>query len=185
MKFHEVLESTITLLKSRKRVSYRSLKREFDIGDNFIADLKDELTQTLRVAHDEGGTMLVWNDAPAVARAAAPAVAHATTEEPAAKAQARVAAAERRQLTVMFCDVVDSTALSGRLDPEELHAIIGAYQQVAAEVTERMGGHIAQYLGDGVLVYFGYPSAHEDDARRAVASALEIIANLESPSSCR
>ncbi len=175
MKFHEVLESTITLLKSRGRVSYRSLKREFDIGDEFIEDIKDELTHTLRVAHDDGGTMLVWNDASAITPASAPAA----TEEPAAKPQAKAAAAERRQLTVMFCDVVNSTALSGRLDPEELHAIIGAYQQVAAEVTERMGGYIAQYLGDGVLVYFGYPSAHEDDARRAVASALEIIANLE------
>ncbi|NOT53291.1 MAG: AAA family ATPase, partial [Deltaproteobacteria bacterium] len=91
--------------------------------------------------------------------------------------------AERRQLTVMFCDLVGSTALSTQLDPEELREVIRAYQQTSAAIIERFGGHIAQYLGDGLLVYFGYPVAHEDDAARAVRSGLEIIAALQRLSS--
>src|SRR5262245_2903691 len=83
--------------------------------------------------------------------------------------------AERRQITVMFCDLVDSTALAGRLDPEELREHVRSYQSASAEVIARYEGHIAQYLGDGLLVYFGYPTAHEDDAQRAVRSALGIV----------
>ena len=83
--------------------------------------------------------------------------------------------AERRQLTVMFCDLVGSTALAGRLDPEELREHVRAYQGVSAEVIARFEGHIAQYLGDGLLVYFGYPSAHEDDAQRAVSAGLAVV----------
>ncbi|MBI3246697.1 MAG: AAA family ATPase [Deltaproteobacteria bacterium] len=89
--------------------------------------------------------------------------------------------AERRQLTVMFCDLVGSTALSTQLDPEELREVIWAYQQTSAAVIERYGGYIAQYLGDGLLVYFGYPIAHEDDAVRAVRAGLEIIETLRQP----
>ncbi|MBI3798578.1 MAG: AAA family ATPase [Deltaproteobacteria bacterium] len=83
--------------------------------------------------------------------------------------------AERRQLTVMFCDLVGSTALSAQLDPEDLREVVRAYQQVSAEVISRFAGHIAQYLGDGLLVYFGYPVAHEDDAQRAVRAGLGIV----------
>ena len=83
--------------------------------------------------------------------------------------------AERRRLTVMFCDLVGSTELSGRLDPEELHDLIRQYQQTCADVIGRYGGHVAQFLGDGLLVYFGYPLAHEDDARRAVSAGLDIV----------
>ena len=81
-------------------------------------------------------------------------------------------AAERRQLTVMFCDLVGSTALSARLDPEDWREVVQAYQQTCSEVIHRHEGFIAQYLGDGLLVYFGYPTAHEDDARRAVRSRI-------------
>jgi class 3 adenylate cyclase len=83
--------------------------------------------------------------------------------------------AERRQLTVMFCDLVDSTALSTRLDPEEWREVVRAYQDACAAVIGRYEGHIAQYLGDGLLVYFGYPAAHEDDAQRAVHTGLGIV----------
>ena len=82
---------------------------------------------------------------------------------------------ERRQLTVMFCDLVGSTALSEQLDPEELREVVRAYQKVSAEVIARFEGSIAQYLGDGLLVYFGYPVAHEDDAQRAMRAGLEIV----------
>src|SRR5262245_8164282 len=83
---------------------------------------------------------------------------------------------ERRQLTVMFIDLVGSTTLSQQLDPEDYHARVVAYQTACHHVIARYAGHIAQYLGDGVLVYFGYPTAHEDDAVRAVRSGLEIVA---------
>ena len=75
----------------------------------------------------------------------------------------------------MFCDLVDSTPLSSRLDPEELREVVRAYQETCARVIARYGGHIAYYLGDGLLVYFGYPRAHEDDAQRAVRAGLGIM----------
>jgi class 3 adenylate cyclase len=89
--------------------------------------------------------------------------------------QATAPAAERRQLTVMFCDLVGSTNLSARLDPEDLREVVRSYQETAADVIQGFDGHIAQYLGDGLLVYFGYPQAHEDDAHRAVRTALGIV----------
>src|SRR5215472_2392536 len=85
------------------------------------------------------------------------------------------ASAERRQLTVMLCDLVGSTALSARLDPEDLRGIIGAYHRCCTEVVERNGGFVAKYIGDGVLAYFGYPKAHEHDAERAVRAGLALI----------
>jgi TOMM system kinase/cyclase fusion protein len=86
--------------------------------------------------------------------------------------------AERRQLTVLFCDLVDSTALAGRLDPEEWREVVRSYQATCAEVVQRYEGHIAQYLGDGLLIYFGYPQAHEDDAQRAVRTGLGMVEAL-------
>jgi class 3 adenylate cyclase len=85
------------------------------------------------------------------------------------------ASAERRQLTVMFVDLVGSTALSARLDPEDMREIIGAYHRCCAEQITQAGGFVAKYMGDGVLAYFGYPQAHEDDAERAVRAALSLI----------
>ena len=84
--------------------------------------------------------------------------------------------AERRQVTVMFSDLVGSTALSARMDPEDLRDVISAYQKSVAETVQRFGGFVAKYMGDGVLVYFGYPQAHEDDADRSVRAGLELIA---------
>ena len=83
--------------------------------------------------------------------------------------------AERRQLTVMFCDLVGSTALASRLDPEDLRDVIGAYHRCVAETVRRFDGFVAKYMGDGVLVYFGYPTAHEDDAERAVRAGLALV----------
>ena len=82
--------------------------------------------------------------------------------------------AERRQVTVMFSDLVGSTALSARMDPEDLREVISAYQKCVAEIVKRFGGFVAKYMGDGVLVYFGYPQAHEDDAERAVRAGLQL-----------
>jgi hypothetical protein len=106
----------------------------------------------------------------------------AESQEPLAQQSPRVTGsapeAERRQLTVMFCDLVGSTALSAQLDPEDLREVVRAYQATCTDVIQRYEGHIAQHLGDGLLVYFGYPAAHEDDAVRAGPSSLEIVAAL-------
>ena len=104
--------------------------------------------------------------------AGAPPAAPKPVAVPEPKAQD---AAERRQVTVMFSDLVGSTALSARMDPEDLREIISAYQKCVAETVGRFGGFVAKYMGDGVLVYFGYPQAHEDDAERAVRAGLELI----------
>src|SRR4249920_2548890 len=84
--------------------------------------------------------------------------------------------AERRQVTVMFSDLVGSTELAARMDPEDLREVISAYQKCAAETVQRFGGFVANYMGDGVLAYFGYPQAHEDDAEQAVRAGLALIA---------
>jgi class 3 adenylate cyclase len=92
--------------------------------------------------------------------------------------------AERRQLTVMFVDLVGSTALAGRLDPEDMGQVIRSYQDACTKVLERWGGHVAKYMGDGVLAYFGWPQAHEDEAERAVRAGLEVadgVAKLGAP----
>ena len=96
----------------------------------------------------------------------------------------RANSAERRQVTVMFCDLVGSTALSVSMDPEDLRGIISAYQKCVAETVDRYGGFVAKYMGDGVLVYFGYPRAHEHDAEQAVRAGLDLVGAVNSlPSS--
>src|SRR5438093_5115852 len=87
----------------------------------------------------------------------------------------KLPAGERRQLTVLFCDLVGSTELSARLDPENFRDVVRAYQRSAAEAVARLGGHVAKTLGDGLLIYFGWPKAHEDDAERAVRAALALL----------
>jgi class 3 adenylate cyclase len=89
-----------------------------------------------------------------------------TSPQPALAEPKAQETAERRQVTVMFSDLVGSTALSARMDPEDLREVISAYQKCVAETVRRFGGFVANYMGDGVLVYFGYPQAHEDDAER-------------------
>jgi class 3 adenylate cyclase len=106
---------------------------------------------------------------------AMPTAARSDALASAPEAEAHRIDAERRQLTVMFCDLLGSTNLAARLDPEDLREVVRSYQKTAAEVIEGFDGHIAQYLGDGLLVYFGYPKAHEDDAHRAVRAALGIV----------
>ena len=107
------------------------------------------------------------------------AIATLGSEAPASPERSARADAERRQLTVMFCDLVGSTELSSRLDPEDLRDVIGAYHRAVAEVVASFDGFVAKYMGDGVLVYFGYPSAHEDDAERAVRAGLGLIETVE------
>ena len=93
------------------------------------------------------------------------------------------AGGERRQLTVMFCDLVGSTALSEKLDPEELRSLLHAYRNLCGDVIARYDGFVARYVGDGILTYFGWPTAHEEDAERAVRAALEIVQTVKRASS--
>ncbi|HEX6122022.1 MAG TPA: adenylate/guanylate cyclase domain-containing protein [Ktedonobacterales bacterium] len=161
---YNVFTAVKALLQREQRVTYRTLRHVFGMDDACLQAVRDELffRQLAREEDDQG---LVWarKDAPE-----APETEKALVDR-------RSQAAERRQLTVLFCDLVGSTELSGQLDPEDLRAVMCAYQQAAAAVIRQYEGHIAQYLGDGLLVYFGYPTAHEDDARRAVHAGLDIV----------
>ena len=171
MDFVAVVDQAIVLLRQRGRVTYRLLKRQFQLDDEALEDLKLELITGQRLAVDEEGRVLVWTgDAATPVPSASPSSLHAPP--PAAPAPPE---AERRQLTVLFCDLVESTVLASQLDPEDLRAVVRAYQEACAKVIARFEGHIAQYLGDGLLVYFGYPRAHEDDAQRAVRAGLGMI----------
>ena len=130
-----------------------------DLGIAAVGDRRKLLEAIAALRNDVGGK--------------APSVdAVSTSSAPSASPEDR---AERRQVTVMFSDLVGSTALSARMDPEDLRDVISAYQKCVAETVGRLGGFIAKYMGDGVLVYFGYPRAHEDDAERAVRAGLELV----------
>jgi predicted ATPase/class 3 adenylate cyclase len=182
MTFEEILDHAIAMLQRRGRLTYSTLKRQFQLDDAALEDLKNELIAGQRLAIDEQGNVLVWTGDTRMPQASTPP-AFQPTSEPASQVDAPPAPphppeAERRQLTVLFCDLVDSTALAYQLDPEELHEVVRAYQDTCAKVIARFEGHIAQYLGDGLLVYFGYPLAHEDDAQRAVRAGLGMMEAL-------
>jgi len=139
-------------------------------------------------AEDDPPRPLVWASlaraavvSPPVTGQTAPTSAGPPVQDPASLARATgpgTPVAERRQLTVLFCDLVDSTVLATQLDPEDLREVVRAYHQTCAAVIQRFDGTIAQYLGDGLLVYFGYPQAHEDDAQRAVRAGLGMVEAL-------
>src|SRR5215471_20185765 len=184
MDFYTLLDQVIELLRQRQRVTYRALQRQFDLDEETLNDLKDELLYAQQVARDEDGRVLVWTGPPEAIPAPDPAASQPAPPVPQDASPLAAASgvvvpqtpeAERRQLTVLFCDLVDSTALARQLDPEELREVVRAYQEACAKVIALFEGHIAQYLGDGLLVYFGYPRAHEDDAQRAVRAGLSMI----------
>jgi TOMM system kinase/cyclase fusion protein len=185
MTFQEVLAQVIAWLQREQRVSYRAIKRQLALDDDYLEDLKDELIYAKKLAVDEEGRVLVWRGGIGTTHVPASQVlqpeplpatqeAHPTQGGP-PQAPHGTPEAERRQLTVLFCDLVDSTRLARQLDPEDWRDVVRAYQQVCAEVIQRFDGYIAQYLGDGLLVYFGYPQAHEDDAQRAGRAGLGIL----------
>ena len=152
MDFYAVLDQVLDLLRVRGRISYPAIREQFGLTDEQLDAVRAEVlfAHASSVAGDERG--LTWT-------AGRPAPIDA----------------ERRQLTVLFCDLVDSTPLSRQLDPEDLREVMRAYYDSCGRVIERFGGYIAQYLGDGLLVFFGYPQAHEDDARRAVRAGMGMI----------
>jgi class 3 adenylate cyclase len=151
-----------------------------DIDMDLVTRLDDRLLKDIGVS--SAGHRLRLRDA--IAGLAPAATAGGGSTDASATAEASAPSAERRQLTVLFCDLVGSTALSARLDPEDLRTVIGAYHRCAAGVIERAGGFVAKYMGDGVLAYFGWPRADEHDAERAVHAGLalvEAVAGLDAP----
>src|SRR6266511_6301918 len=183
MTFAEILAHVIEVLQREGRISYRALQRRFDLDDAYLDDVKVELIEAKQLARDENGRILVWAEQaattvpPPIAQEGPPGSLPGVQmpQEASAPVAPRVPEAERRQLTALFCDVVDSTVLARQLDPEDLREVVRAYQEACAKVIARFEGHIAQYLGDGLLVYFGYPLAHEDDAQRAVRAGLGMV----------
>src|SRR5262249_10038146 len=158
MEFAEILAQVIDLLAREKRLSYRALKLRFHLEDACLEGLKEEMIYAKRLAVDEDGRVLVWTgDAGTLPQPIpiAPRTVHhpqALPDSPFPATSTETAPhrpeAERRQITVMFCDVVDSPRLSSQLDPEDYREVIRAYQATCAEVIQRFEGHNAQYLGD-------------------------------------
>jgi hypothetical protein len=163
----------VVWLRSLGLGKYEAAFRENEINEKVLLSLTAEDLKELGVAALGHRRMLL--DAIAVLRGQADG-APTTTPGPAAVDASPRDTAERRQVTVMFSDLVGSTALSARMDPEDLREVISAYQKCVAECVQRFGGFVAKYMGDGVLIYFGYPQAHEDDAERAVRAGLDMVA---------
>ena len=164
MDFYVMVEQVLTLLRSCGRVPYRALKLQLQVDDDAIEALKDELIYAQHVAVDEEGRVLVWTGGasrPPTSSATPPPHwerAHADQRTGATpQAEPRTSDAERRLLTVMFCDLVDSTPLAGQLDPEDYRTVVRAYLEACAQVIQRFDGHIAKYLGDGILVTLAIP----------------------------
>lgn len=201
-RFQTLIPVVMLLLQREKRVTYTALKTIFGIDDTLLELLRDELLFR-KVVRDEQEEGLVWtgetppganasldfgvppaaSEASHVASPDAPVIDPPLTETgrpsvaitPSPVTDVNSPEAERRHLTVMFCDIAESTQLAGQLDPEDLREIMRAYQATAASVIQHYESYIAQYLGDGLLVYFGWPQAHEDDAQRAVYTGQGII----------
>jgi class 3 adenylate cyclase/predicted ATPase len=148
---------------------YEAVFRDNAIDETILRDLSESHLRELGLPL---GARIKLLKAVAALRVDTPPAASVTESAP---ADAPADAAERRQVTVMFADLVGSTELSVRMDPEDLREVISAYQRCVAETVRHFGGFVAKYMGDGVLVYFGYPQAHEDDAERAVGAGLELV----------
>ena len=186
MDLFAVVDQVIELLRSRGRVSYRALQVQFNLDDKALDALKAELIEVHQIAVDQAGTMLVWTgDGGALPEPPhRPSPSTPPSRMPEAQMRQRTVEprapdAERRQLTVLFCDLVDSTVFARQLDPEDWREVVRDYQETCAKVIARFEGHIAQYLGDGLLIYFGYPQAHEDDAQRTVRAGLGILEAMD------
>jgi class 3 adenylate cyclase len=166
----------VVWLRSLGLGKYEAAFRENEIDETLLPSLTHETLKEIGVT--AVGHRLKLLDAIAALRndrsgKAPSGDTGATSSTPSAHPEDR---AERRQVTIMFSDLVGSTALSARMDPEDLREVISAYQRCVAETVQRFGGFVAKYMGDGVLIYFGYPQAHEDDAERAVRAGLELVA---------
>ena len=204
MNFERVLQKVLWRLVTEGSISYRRIKRSFDLDDDGLEDVRRELIGHChsgrcrrrasrlgaegRLARPEPTALP--QPLPALRRGEKPTALPAERDFPVAApitlspvspapvtpaASAAASEAERRQLTVMFCDLVGSTALSTGMDPEDLRDVIASYQSSCSTAIRRYDGFVAKYMGDGILVYFGYPRAHEDEAERSVRAGLDIV----------
>jgi class 3 adenylate cyclase/tetratricopeptide (TPR) repeat protein len=167
MDIEDLIDKAVAILERRGKISVSALKLGLSVDDEVIAVIRDELVDVLGVAEDRNGKVLIY--------------VGESAEEDGASEQSRAAGedlAERRVLTVMFCDLVGSTKLSTQLDSEDLRDVFARYQKLASDAIVSMDGYVAQYLGDGILAYFGYPRVHESDAARAVRTGLQVIDKL-------
>ena len=184
MSFDEVLTRVLDLLQRQGRVSYRALKRRFDLDDDYLEDLKAEIIKAQRLAVDEGGEVLVWVGA----EDATPAPAHDQERPPLSYTPMHLAEkilnsrtaleGERKLVTVLFADIKGSTELIAGLDPEEARTLLDAALHAMMEAVHRYEGTVNQVLGDGIMALFGAPLAHEDHAVRACYAALTMQAAM-------
>jgi class 3 adenylate cyclase len=173
MTFEEILDQAIAMLQRRGRLTYGTLKRQFQLDDAALDDLKTELIEGQRLAVDERGTVLVWTGEAASAATPEPVQAPAPlTYTPPYLAEKILTSksaleGERKQVTVLFADLKGSTELIRALDPEQARAILDPALHAMMEAVHRFEGTVNQVLGDGIMALFGAPIAHEDHAARA------------------
>jgi class 3 adenylate cyclase len=184
MTFEEIFNAALAMLQRQGRVSYRALKRQFDLDDAYLEDLKFAIIEVHRAAVDQDNTMLVRIRDQSSASPSASASACPQEREPVSYTPPHLAEkiltfrsaleGERKQVTVLFCDLANSTALAERLGPEHMHTLLNRFFALALDAVHRYEGTINQFLGDGFMALFGAPLAHEDHARRAVLAALAL-----------
>src|SRR6266581_1000853 len=183
MEFYELLEQVLDLLRRRGRVSYRALKVQFNLDDDYLAAIQDELIDAQRLASDEDGKVLVWTGDAAPTppvREPEPAPLAYTPPHLTEKILATRSAleGERKQVTVLFADLKGSTDLIRDLDPEQARAILDPALHAMMDAVHRYEGTVNQVLGDGIMALFGAPLAHEDHALRACYAALAMHAAI-------
>ena len=186
MTFEELLDQVIAMLQRRSRVTYRTLKLQFHLDDEQLEALKEELLYSQPQVLDDEGRGLVWtaDSRPPVTPALATTLASQQDRVPLVYTPPHLAEkiltsrsaleGEHKQVTVLFCDMANSTALAERLGPEAMHTLLHHFFEHALTYVHRYEGTINQFLGDGFMALFGAPIAHEDHARRAVLAALDI-----------
>src|SRR5215831_7930522 len=189
MDFYAILDQVVALLRQRQRVTYRALKRQFALDDDAMADLTAELLYAHPQVRDDAGQGLLWPGEPAPA--AAPSVVEPPQQAPLAYTPPHLAEriltsrgaleGERKPVTVLFCDLADSTALAERIGAEAMHRFLSRFFEVALDQIHRYEGTVNQFLGDGFMALFGAPLGHEDHARRAVLAALGVKRRLREP----
>jgi class 3 adenylate cyclase/tetratricopeptide (TPR) repeat protein len=184
MTFEEILDQAMAMLQRRGRLTYGTLKRQFQLDDAALDDLKNELIAGQRVAVDEQGTVLVWTGAEVSIPPPTASSARSQDRPPLSYTPKHLAEkilttrstleGERKPVTVLFCDIAHSTSLAQRLGPEAMHTLLQRFFERGLDAVHRYEGTINQFLGDGFMALFGAPIAYEDHARRAVLAALEI-----------
>ena len=198
MDFYELLDQVVELLRNRKRVSYRALKLQFHVEDDYLEAIKEELTEVQQIAADQDGKMLVWTGSRPNALASLlaeptfvsrPPAVFQPEHEPLSYTPQHLAdkiltsrtalEGERKQVTAFFCDLADSTALAERIGPEHMHILLNRFFELALDEVHQYEGTINQFLGDGFMALFGAPIAREDHARRGVLAAMALQRSLE------